>query len=126
MRDKLTAAILYAIAALANANWLDYGFAEGYPRTTLMSIALVGSGFLGIGCLVSLYRLRYGMILGFIGVCLSWPYFAVLAIALPWRQLVWVITIRYHGIDEMAAIVFLLVATIYSIVQRKQLMGGPA
>jgi len=125
MRQKLVAAIFYAAAALATANWLDYGFAEGYGGATLMSVALVGSAVLGFGCLVSLFRLQYGMILGSLGACLSWPYFAFLAISLPWHEFLWFVRIHYHGIDQLAAILLLFAATIYSVVQRKHLWPSP-
>ncbi len=125
MRNKLAATIFYAAAALATTNWLDYGFAEGYGHVTLMRVALVGSALLGIGCLFSLFRLRYGVILSSVGVCFSWPYFALLAITLPWHEFVWFVRIHYHGVDQMAAILFLLAATIYSIAQRKHLRLSP-
>ncbi len=125
MRYRVVAAIFYALAALATANWLDYGFAEGYGHVTLMSAALMGSAVLGIGCLVSVFQLRYGVILGTVGLCFSWPYFATWVISLTLGQSLLFIRIQLHGVDLMAAILFLLAATVYSIAQRKLLWSSP-
>lgn len=119
MRYKFLAALFYATATLATANWLDYGLAEGYGGRALMYIAVGGSVLLGAGALAALFNIRYGVILGSIGLCFSWPYFLSIAVFLPWNQLVWFIRVQYHGADQMAAIVFLLAATIYSIKQHK-------
>ena len=84
-----------------------------------MRIALVGSALLGIACLMSLFNLRYGVLLGSVALCLSWFYFGPLAMYIPWNRLIWFITIQYHGAEQAAALFFLLAATIFTLTQRR-------
>jgi hypothetical protein len=121
MKQKFLAALLYAAAALATANWLDYGLAEGYQYKALMEIAVAGSVAFGIAFLVALFKFRFGVIAGSLASCLAWPYFAVLLAFVPWSGLVPFVRYRYHGADQLVALACLVVVTVYLVVQRGHL-----
>jgi len=116
---RVAAAIMYGSAALATGNWLDYALWPEQPHygpvDTLLRIALVGSVIFGLACLVSLFRLQYAVVLGLLAACLSWTYFALVAVYLPWRNLVWLVRIYDHGDAQVGAILFLFIATLYSL-----------
>ena len=118
-KSKILALLFYAAACLATANWLDYGLAEGYSGRGLMYLAAFGSAAIGIGAIAALVSFRYGVMLGSSALCLLWPYFALLLFVLPWTRLLWVGRVQYHGIDQIAALFFLLAATVYSLTQRR-------
>lgn len=90
MKQKVVGLLCYAAAALATANSLDYDLVQSYGPNLLLEVAFAGSIAFGLGCLVILFRPRYGIISGFWGVCLCWPYFAIVAAFLPWKDLWWV------------------------------------
>jgi hypothetical protein len=122
MKQKLISLFCYAAAALATANWLDYGLTEEYGHKALMQIAVAGSVAFGVGCLASLFRIRYGIIFGVVGACLTWPYFILLMTALPWSNLNRLVRVQYHGRDEIVALLCLLVATSYTIIERRWML----
>lgn len=121
MRHKLLTALFYVGAALATANWLEYGLFEGYGGKILMRVAVLGSATFVVGGLVSLFQARYGVMLGSVAAILSWPYFAALSMYVPWRDLGWFVRTRDHGADQIVAIFFLLAATVYCLTQLRRL-----
>ena len=120
MKKKIIGSLCYAAAAIATANCLDYDLANYGPKL-LIEVALAGSTAFGFGCLLLPLRPRYGIISGFLGICLCWPYFAMLAAFLPWMNFWWIIRVAYHGPSSITAWLFLLVATVFSIAERKQM-----
>ena len=116
---KVIAAIVYASAALATGNWLDYALWPEQPHhgpvDTLLRIAVVGSVIFGLASLVSLFRLPYAAALGVLAASLSWIYFALVVLYLPWRDLAQLVRIHDHGDAQVIAILALLVATLYSL-----------
>ena len=119
-------AVLFGATALVTANWLDYAFiaqqGHGYPL--LLKVALAGSVAFGMACCAALFGDRYGLALGIFGVCLSWPYFAVLSSVLPWDNFLWLLRIHYHGVDQVMAVLILSVASIYCFAQLWHLIRG--
>jgi len=122
MKGRIVSAILYIAAAVALANWVDiiYGaFLEpyGYGLRKWEILALVGSGLLVAGSLVSFFSDRYGAIVGLAALGLSWTYFA-LAMVLPMHHFLW----RFHGGAMPVAGFVLLAATIYSLIRVQRQM----
>ena len=119
MKRKILAAVLYGAAAAAIANWLDYAFfgwqVYGYKVPFLLWVALTGCVGLLLACVVSFFSYRRGLFLGLAGICLLWPYFGLLAWALPWKNFFWLIRIHDHGAAEVAAVFVLVVVTAYSM-----------
>jgi hypothetical protein len=117
VKTKIITAILYAAAALATANWLDYAFAsqQPYGYSVLLKLALAGSVAFVIACVAAFLRGWYSKVFGLVAVCLSWLYFAPLAYTLPWSNFVWLIRIHYRGADEVLAICVLAAVTVYSL-----------
>jgi hypothetical protein len=117
---KLTGLLVYGAGAAAAANWLDYAFFQAPPPyPPILYAALAGSILLGSAGFVSLFSSRYGIILGALGLCFSWPYFGWLSMNLPWRSLSWLMRVHYRGMDQLAAIFFLLFGTLYSIMMAR-------
>ena len=118
---RVVTAIVYASAALATGNWVVYAlwseqqYYGNWFVHTLLRIAVVGSVVFGSACVVSLFQLRYAVVLGSVAACLSWIYFAPFAAYLPWRDFVWLVRFRDHGDAQVAAVLFLLIATVYSL-----------
>ncbi len=86
-----------------------------------MLIASAGSAMFLLGCVMSLFNLSYGITLGSFAACLSWPYFGLLIVFFPFGKLIWFVRFHHHGADQIAAVVCLLSATLYTITQRKRL-----
>jgi hypothetical protein len=120
MKLKIIGSLCYGAAAIATANCLDYDLAN-YGSKLLIEVALAGSIAFGLGCLVLPLRPRYGIMSGFLGMFLCWPYFGILAAFLPWMNFWWIIRVAYHGLASITALAFLFAATIYSIVEWRQL-----
>jgi hypothetical protein len=123
MKGRIVLAILYVVAAVAVANWVDitYGaFLEpyGYGLRKWEVLALAGSGLLVAGGLVSLFSDRYGPIIGLAASGISWTYFAPEVICLPRGHYLW----RFHGGAMPIAVLILLAATIYSLTRMKALL----
>jgi len=59
---RTVAAILYAAAALATVNWLDYGLwgPQPYGGQNLMPVVFAGSVMLGLACVFALLGSSYG------------------------------------------------------------------
>ena len=91
---------------------------SGWPRA-LFTASLIGSLVLGLAFMTVLIRPRYGYIVALVGACLAWPSFADLAWNLPWRDFVWLVTIHWDGELQVAAVLSLTAATVYSILQLK-------
>ena len=91
---------------------LIYGLTGGNFYRTLMETALVGSAAFGVAfCFLAPFKFRYGLMLAYLALCLSWPYFAILLVGLPWSSPLFLIR---HRLDETVALAALLAATIYS------------
>lgn len=118
-KTKISATVFYASACVATANWLDYGLAEGYGGKALMYLAAVGSAALLVAAITALFTPRYGIVAGSAALCLLWPYFALLMFFIPWGRLLWLGKVQYHGMDQILALFFLLIATAYSLTQRR-------
>ena len=121
LAKRIAAAAIYAFAALPMGNWLALYYAAqldaGREVVVSARIAIVGCIILALACLVALLHFSYGAVLGTFGACLCWPYFGVLAMYLPWRDFVWLVTIHFHGWMEVWSIFGLFAATIYSLWQ---------
>lgn len=115
--NRLVTVIIYAAAGVATANWIDYAMApqQPYGHPFLTKVALSGSITFGIACVISIFNDRYGIIAGLVAICLSWPYFALLAASLPWHNIVWLFRIHYHGNAQILSILLLMVGTLYSV-----------
>ena len=115
VKQRVIGAIIYALVALATANWIEYGLWSGQPygHQGPMRVALAGTAAFAISIFLSLLRSRFELLFGVVGIGLSWPYFGLLAADLPWKDVVWLVRIHVHGLDQVAAILFLIVATIY-------------
>jgi hypothetical protein len=119
MKHKIIAAILFAAAAAATANWLEYAFFErkpyGYP--IILWIALIGCVLFALGCAIVFFNFRYGIFAGLSAALLSWPYFGLLAWNLQWRDFLWLVRIHYHGADQVTAVLLLLAASVFLLSQ---------
>jgi hypothetical protein len=121
----LRAGGIYLFAALTTAltvTDLTYeADAVGRPYSGWAAAAcnasLIGSLLLALSFLTVLIKPHYGYAVAMVGTCLSWPYFAVLASSLPWRDFVWLVTIHWDGRLQVAAVFALVAATAYSIFQ---------
>ena len=123
--QKIVGTMIYGVAAGGTFNWVTYALnpeqSYGYP--VRLHIALVGSILLGIGCILSTFTSRYGVIVGCVGAAVSWIYFAPLA----WFQssyefrllfnidLPWIIRNNLVAVSKVAAILLLVLATAYSV-----------
>ena len=126
---KLNGALVYGAAAAGTYNWVTYALnperSYGYP--VLLQIAFVGSLVLGIGCILSAFASRYGVIVGSLGTAISWAYFAPFAWSLPWRHfgwlfsfdLPWVVRNNFVDVYKLVAILLLVAATAYSVSKRR-------
>ena len=85
MTRRWLTAFVYAVAALAMADRLlcyrDLGLDFGL--STSAKIAVAGCVVLGLASLIALFELRAGVVLGLVGVCLSWRYFGELVAYFP-------------------------------------------
>jgi hypothetical protein len=123
MKGRIVLAILYVVAAVAVANWIDItyiAFLEPYGNRlrTVEILALVGSALFGVGSLVSLFSGRCGLVVGLTASGFSWTYFAPAAVTAPIGNFVW----RFHGGAMPIAVLILLAATIYSLTRMKALL----
>ena len=117
---RVSAAIVYAGAALTTANWLEIGLWSAQPYYsnwfdhTLMRTAIVGSALFGLAFLVSFFRLFYAVAVALAAVCLSLPYFGPMLFSLPWSDPVWRVT-HSPGGAQVTAILLWFGATLYSL-----------
>jgi len=116
MKQKIPPAALYVITALAVAGYFDalYGAAPVTHRQTPIHFAIAGTIIFAIACLLSLFSLRLGAVGGLVGACLSWPFFGPILIHFPWTKLPEVLPYAMWA-DSLAALVTLIVATVYSV-----------
>src|SRR5437667_561743 len=63
---------------------------SGWPGAAC-NASLTGSLLLAVSFLTVLIKPGYGWAVALVGTCLSWPYFALLAWNLPWRDFVWLV-----------------------------------
>ena len=122
---KLIGVLIYGAAAAGTYNWVTYALNPnqlyGYPA--LLYVALAGSVALGIGCILSIFTSRYGVIVDSVGAGISWIYFAPFSWSLPWHDFRWLFSIdvpwiiRNHMVDlyQVIAILLLMVASIYTV-----------
>lgn len=126
---KTFSALIYLTASLTAANWLGWYHmlqednSRGLPA--LAKLAVGGCVIFAAGCLLSLFNSRFGIILGGIAACMSWPYFGFLAAYLPWRDFVWLVKSDVGGWAKVTAVFGLLPATIWSLLQLLPALGPP-
>jgi len=116
MRHRIITATLFAAAAISTANWIDWALdpIQPYGHPFLLKVALAGSLLFLIACLLAVFANRYAALAGYAAMLLSWPYFALLGVSMPWKNFFWLARIHEHGAAQVIAIVTLLAATIYS------------
>lgn len=116
MKIKIVSALVYGVAACALAGYFDFLYGAGPvdQRLGLVRAALAGLVLLAFASGSSLLSKELGTLCALVGVLLSWPLFAVQLNAVPWNDLIWFA--RYRR-DSIAAILALVIATIYVIGQ---------
>lgn len=132
MKQKIISAIVYAATSLAFADYFDAFFGAGpisyqwWLKWGVIYAAIVGAVLFAIAALVSLSKVRLGVGCALVACLLSWPFFAseLAAILRVWRSVFHVVHYSMWG-DRLAAVVMLIVSTIYSLgrlgsVQRRQ------
>jgi hypothetical protein len=87
---------------------------SGWSRLLLYA-SLAGSFVMALAVLAILIKPRYGHIAALVGSGFLFPYFALLAWNMPWRDFVWLVTIHWDGKLEVLALISLAAATAYSI-----------
>jgi hypothetical protein len=121
VRRKTFSAIVFLVAALAEAQWLAVFYIlqsdAGYELPRLAKLAVGGCLLYALGCPVSLFRYRFGVLLGAAAAGLSWPHFVLLAASIPWRDFAWVLKSDVGGGPKIIALLGLLPATIWSLLQ---------
>jgi len=128
MRQKIASAVLYATTVLVLAIWFeDVDGMEPGPITGyfgLIQTAIGGMILLAIACLLSLLTERLTIVCGLVACILSWPYFGPLLFGAPWGRLASLIAGLPLWRDEFAAIVMLVVSSVYSVAQLRSLLRG--
>jgi hypothetical protein len=116
---RATIAVVYAAAALRSATWLDFVSSPSisfYGGQMVLHSAVAGSVVFGLAFLTALLSLRYAVFVGLLGTLLTLPYFTLLfAAAAVWNEPLWRVMDHDYGYDAMAAMVFWLVAALYSL-----------
>jgi hypothetical protein len=129
MRRKIPSAVIFAITVVAFAIWFeDVDGMEPGPITGyigLIQTAIAGMILLSLACLLSLLTTRVAIVCGLFGCVLSWPYFGPLLFGTPWGRLASLIAGSSLWRDEFAAIVLLMVTSVYSVAQLRSLLRGP-
>jgi len=107
MRHRIITATLFAAAAISTANWIDWALdpIQPYGHPFLLKVALAGSLLFLIACLLAVFANRYAALAGYAAMLLSWPYFALLGVSMPWKNFFWLVRIHEHGAAQVIAIV---------------------
>jgi hypothetical protein len=114
MKNRIVAIALYAVTAVCFLLYFEALY-TGEPvarHQGMIYAAAAGSVLFGIACILSVVWRRAGAIAALVSAVLSWPYFSVQIWTVPWGNLGWFV--RYR-IDTAAAILLLIVSTIWSI-----------
>ena len=118
MKKRILTACMYLLAAIAVAEYFDalYGGGPVTKHLGVVHAGIASAAVLAVGCLLSLFKLELGAGCGLIGCSLAWPYFRHILISFPWTKLFEVLPYAMWA-DSLAALVVLIVASIYSVVQ---------
>lgn len=127
MKPKIILAVMYALTTMSVAVVLEAIY-YGEPIThhqLFLYAATVGSVCFAAAGVMSFIKLRIGLIIGFVAIVLSWPYFVLEGEGISWRNLVWFAQFRTA---MLAAISCLIISTLYSlnILRRLRGTGGPS
>ena len=118
MKDKLVSATIYGGTTLALLFLLDaiYGAGSVTKNRSLIQIAAAGTAFFATACVLSLFNGRAGLLCGLAGSALCVPYFGVLTIQIPWRDLGSILPYANWGC-QLTALVGVVFSSIYSAFQ---------
>jgi hypothetical protein len=124
MKQKIISLVIYAITTFALAGFFD-GLYGGEPiphRMWLIWVqiyaASAGTVLFAVACVLSPFSLRFGIACALAACLLSWPFFAgqLSAILSVWRSLFSTVHYPAWG-DRLAAVLMLILSSIYSVVQ---------
>jgi hypothetical protein len=118
MKQRIAAALLYLLAALALAGYFDalYGAAPVDHRLGLIHAGIAGAILLAVASLMSMFSLRLGAVCGLVAGLLAWPYFGPILMSFPWSRMFEVLGYAMWA-DSLAALGTLTIASIYSLTQ---------
>jgi hypothetical protein len=124
MKLKFVPAALYATTAFSVAADLDslYGAGPLTNSPTRIHLAVAGAALFALAFLLSLVKLRLGIVCGFIAGIVSWPLVGIEMAVIPWTSLPGVLPLA-HWSDILAAVLMLTVSSAYSLVQARFLFA---
>ena len=115
MKRKLIASLLYGVTTACLGAFFESLY-SGEPiirHLLLIRIATAGPILFAVATLVCLWSLRFGSICGLFASALSWCYFNIELLAVPWHDLIWFARFRT---EVLGTILALTTSTVYSLV----------
>lgn len=127
MKQRISAAVIYAMTSLVLAGYFDslYGAGPVTHRLGLIHAAFAGALLFVVACAMSLFALRLGVACGVVASILSWPYFGPRLLAIPWSRFIQVLPHAMWA-DTYAAILMLIISSAYSAIRLRLLLRAPA
>jgi hypothetical protein len=122
MKKRIVAAVIYAVTSLSLAGFLEalYGSGPVY-RSWLVTLAIMSATVFALAGVLSAFNQRWGIVVGLAAAVLSWPELVLLSSAVLRGDLFWYVSYRP---ENVAAILSLTVATIYSMNGVRPLLRG--
>src|SRR5271157_442627 len=116
--NKAVSVVIYAVTALALADFFDslYGAGPVTHYFGLIHTAIAGAILFVVACVFSLFSLRIGIVIALAACILSWPFFAgeLLAILRVLPVLFSLVHYSYWG-ARLASVLMLIVSSVYSL-----------
>jgi len=118
MKYRILSAAVYAITAVALADYFDalYGAGPVTSHLGLIYSAIAGAVLFAVAFVLSMFTLRFGAICGLAACILSWPCFGIQLPGIPWTKLV---SVAHYANWRFIflAILMLAVSSAYSLWQ---------
>jgi hypothetical protein len=128
MKQKVISAVIYAVTTLALAAFFDglYGGESLTRHLVLIHVATAGAVLFAVACVSCIFSPRFGIVCALAACILSWPFFSgnLFAILKVWRSLFSVVHYSNWG-DSLAAVVTLIISSIYSLSRLPLLFQPP-
>ena len=127
MKRRIFSAVIYAITTLALAAFFD-GLYRGEPIPRHLApiyAATAGVALFAVASVLLLFSLRFGAICGLAANVLSWPYFGLQLVTIPWGHVLEVLPYARWA-ETYAAILVLIISSAYSVSHLRFLLRAPA